>query len=155
VSTADIRALLRFIAYDTGYPAATEAFVRLAEIEGDERPSADLLDFDAIHAAPNPLPGEVQAQLRELDDHFAEHVELQSRMNAALGTLTGRERAFATMSVDVHYQTLGETFQAHVNRALRAGATHNDVRAALRFNAQFGLTRAWQAWRALNALLGR
>jgi alkylhydroperoxidase/carboxymuconolactone decarboxylase family protein YurZ len=152
VSTADIRALVRVTAYDTGYPAAAEAFQRLAEIEGSDD-SAELLDFKKLLAGPNPLPDQVMAQLRELDDHFAGHLELQSRMNAAQGTLTERERAFATMSIDVHYQTLEETFQTHVDRALRAGATHNDVRAALRFNAQFGVTRAWQAWRALNGLL--
>ncbi len=91
----------------------------------------------------------------ELDAHFTEHFELQSRMRAVSGpgTLTVRERAFATMSVDVHYQTLEETFQAHVNRALGGGASEADVRAVLRFNAQFGVTRAWRAWKALNAHL--
>jgi alkylhydroperoxidase/carboxymuconolactone decarboxylase family protein YurZ len=162
VSTADIRALLRFIAYDSGYPAALAAFDRLAEIEaaaGLPRPSAEPLAAELLEtgpgAAPSPLPERILAQLRELDPHFTEHFELQSRMRSVSGpgTLTVRERAFATMSVDVHYQTLEETFQVHTGRALDGGASHEDVRAVVRFNAQFGMTRAWRAWKALNAYL--
>ncbi|MPZ85258.1 MAG: carboxymuconolactone decarboxylase [Actinophytocola sp.] len=162
VSTTDIRALLRFISYDCGYPAAAAGFERLAEFEAAEGLSpdeaaplaADLLETGP-GAAPSPLPDAVRAQLRELDDHFAEFFDLQSRMRsgAGPGTLTERERGFASMSIDVHYQTLEETFQAHVGRASRGGASHDDVRAALRFNAQFGVTRAWSAWKALNAYL--
>jgi alkylhydroperoxidase/carboxymuconolactone decarboxylase family protein YurZ len=162
VSTADIRALLRLIAYDSGYPAALAAFERLGEIEaaaGLARPDAEPLPDDLLDtgpgAAPSPLPEPVREQLRELDDHFAEHFDLQSRMRSVSGpgTLTVRERAFATMSIDVHYQTLEETFRIHIGRALGAGASPDDVRAVLRFNAQFGMTRAWRAWKALNAHL--
>ncbi|WP_253770693.1 carboxymuconolactone decarboxylase family protein [Goodfellowiella coeruleoviolacea] len=162
VSTADIRALLRLISYDSGYPAALAAVERLVEIEaalGIAAPEAEPLPVELLEtgpdAAPSPLPAPIRAQLVELDAHFTEHFELQSRMRAVSGpgTLTVRERAFATMSVDVHYQTLEETFQAHVNRALGGGASEADVRAVLRFNAQFGVTRAWRAWKALNAHL--
>ncbi|GAA1690067.1 carboxymuconolactone decarboxylase family protein [Fodinicola feengrottensis] len=159
VSTVDIRALLRFASYDTGYHAALAAFERLEEIEaalGVAPPDAEPLPAELVStgpdAAPSPLPPAVRAQLSELDPHFAEHFDLQSRMRSQ-GTLSVRERAFATMSVDVHYQTLDETFQIHVNRALSGGATVEDVRAALRFNAMFGMTRAWRAWKALNAHL--
>ena len=104
-----------------------------------------------------PLEGHLQpaAALQELDPHFTEYFDLQSRMRSdnGPGTLSVRERAFTTMSVDVHYQTLGETFRTHINRALHDGSSPDDVRAALRFLAQFGATRAWQAWQALNAHL--
>jgi alkylhydroperoxidase/carboxymuconolactone decarboxylase family protein YurZ len=162
VSTGDIRALLRLVAYDSGYPAALAAFDRLAEIEaaaGLPRPDIEPLPASLLDtgpdAAPSPLPAPIRAQLRELDAHFTEHFDLQSRMRSVTGpgTLTVRERAFATMSIDVHYQTLEETFQAHVSRALAGGASHEDVRAVLRFLAQFGVTRAWRAWKALNAVL--
>jgi alkylhydroperoxidase/carboxymuconolactone decarboxylase family protein YurZ len=162
VSTADIRALLRFIAYDSGYPAALAALDRLAEIEaaaGLPRPVAEPLDAELLEtgpgAAPSPLPESVRGELRELDPHFAEYFDLQSRMRTGYGpgTLSVRERAFTTMSIDVHYQTLDETFRIHTNRALGAGASHDDVRAVLRFSAQFGATKAWRAWRALNAYL--
>jgi alkylhydroperoxidase/carboxymuconolactone decarboxylase family protein YurZ len=164
VSTADIRALLRLISYDTGYPAALAAFERLAEIEtaeGIDCPAAEPLAEDMLDtgpdAVPSPLPAPVRARLAGLDPHFTEYFDLQSRMRlpSGPGTLSVRERAFSTMSVDVHYQTLEETFEIHVGRALGAGATPDDVRAVLRFNAQFGATRAWRAWKALNAHLAR
>jgi alkylhydroperoxidase/carboxymuconolactone decarboxylase family protein YurZ len=156
VSTADIRALLRFISYDSGYPAALAALDRLAEIEaaaGLSRADCEPLAAELLEAGPSPLPAPVRDALRELDPHFAEYFDRQSRMRSGPGGLTVRERAFATMSVDVHYQTLDETFRIHIDRALGAGATHDDVRAVLRFNAQFGATRVWRAWRALNAHL--
>jgi alkylhydroperoxidase/carboxymuconolactone decarboxylase family protein YurZ len=164
VSTADIRALLRFISYDCGYHAATAGFERLVEFEAaagisrtEVEPLADDLLLTGPDAAPSPLPDAVRAQLEELDPHFAEHFHLQSRMRSGSGpdTLTERERGFASMSIDVHYQTLEETFEAHIGRALRGGATVEDVRAVLRFNAQFGVTRAWRGWKALNAYLAR
>jgi alkylhydroperoxidase/carboxymuconolactone decarboxylase family protein YurZ len=160
VSTADIRALLRFISYDCGYHAATAGFERLAEFEagnGIPRPEVEPLADDLLTTgpgtAPSPLPEAVRTQLSELDDHFLEHFDLQSRMRSGHGpdTLTERERGFASLSVDVHYQTLDETFHAHIGRAVRGGASRDDVRAVLRFNAQFGVTRAWHGWKALNA----
>jgi alkylhydroperoxidase/carboxymuconolactone decarboxylase family protein YurZ len=159
VSTSDIRALLRLISFDTGYHAALAAFERLAEIEAaagitvpDTEPLADNLLTTGPDAARAPLPADVVARLAELDDHFGEHMALQSRLRLPAGadTLDIRERAFTAMSVDVHYQTLGDTFRIHVTRALRGGASQADVRAVLRFNAQFGVTRAWQAWEPLN-----
>ncbi|MBE1604467.1 carboxymuconolactone decarboxylase family protein [Actinopolymorpha pittospori] len=158
VSTADIRALLRLVSYDTGYHAALAAFERLAEIEaaaGLPRPDTEPLAADLLETGPGPEAA--RALLVELDDHFAEHFLLQSRMRSGYGpgTLSVRERAFATMSVDVHYQTLEESFQIHIGRALGAGASRDDVRAVLRFNAQFGMTRAWRAWKALNAHLAQ
>jgi alkylhydroperoxidase/carboxymuconolactone decarboxylase family protein YurZ len=161
VSTADIRALLRFVSYDSGYQAALDALARLAEIEPEASlPETALLAEELTTtgpgAAPSPLPEPVRAQLRDLDPNFAEYFDLQSRMRtpAGPGTLSVRERAFTTMSIDVHYQTLDETFRIHTSRALGAGASHDDVRAVLRFIAQFGATRTWRAWIALNAHLG-
>lgn len=159
VSTADIRALLRLISYDTGYHTALAAFERLVEIEAaagipapDTEPLADDLLTTGPDAAKAPLPAAVVARLAALDEHFGEHMALQSRLRlpSGAGTLDVRERSFTAMSIDIHYQTLGDTFQIHVTRALRGGASPDDVRAVLRFNAQFGVTRAWQAWEPLN-----
>ncbi len=145
VSKEDVRRLLAFIAYDAGYPKVEHLIGTLGDDpEPLERPTG-----------PSALPAEVQDQVRKIDPHFAEYVILQSDLNRAITGLTERERAFATMSIDIHYQTLGDTFHAHVGRALRAGATHEDLKAVLRFNAQFGLTRAWEAWHALNSLLAK
>ncbi|MFI1919098.1 carboxymuconolactone decarboxylase family protein [Nocardia sp. NPDC020380] len=160
VSTGDIRALLRFISYDSGYHAALAAFERLTELEAALGLSTEevVLLPDALVAtgpgvAPSPMPESARAILAELDPHFAEYFDLQSRMRSTTGpgTLAIRERAFVTMSIDMHYQTLGDTFRIHTQRALNSGATLDDVRAVLRFNAQFGATRAWQSWRAFHA----
>jgi alkylhydroperoxidase/carboxymuconolactone decarboxylase family protein YurZ len=161
VSTGDVRALLRFISYDCGYHAAVAGLDRLDRFEAahdrarpEVEPLADDLLVTGPGATPSPLPQVFRTQLGELDPHFLDHFELQSRMRSGHGpdTLTERERGFASLSVDVHYQTLEETFQAHVGRALRGGASREDVRAALRFIAQFGVTRAWRGWKALDAL---
>jgi alkylhydroperoxidase/carboxymuconolactone decarboxylase family protein YurZ len=57
------------------------------------------------------------------------------------------------MTVDVAYQTLQESFRAHVGRALGAGATTDEVRAVVRATATFGMTRTWRALHVLDALL--
>ncbi|WP_329044405.1 carboxymuconolactone decarboxylase family protein [Amycolatopsis sp. NBC_01488] len=162
VSTADIRALLRFVSYDCGYHAATAGIERIAELEeelGIARPEAEALAPELLStgpdAAPSPLPEPTRARLTELDPHFTGFFDLQSRMRTGHGpgTLSERERGLVSLSVDVHYQTLADTFRAHVGRARRGGAAPEDVRAALRFVAQYGVTRAWHAWEALNPIL--
>lgn len=160
VTTSDVRALLRFISYECGYHAAAAGLEQLAEIEARHgivptavEPLAQELVTTGAGAAPSPLPEAWRRDLNDLDPGFLEFFDLQSRMRSGHGpdTLTERERGFASLSVDVHYQTLEESFRAHVGRAIRGGASHDDVRAALRFNAQFGVTRVWRAWKALNA----
>ncbi|HEY3479002.1 MAG TPA: carboxymuconolactone decarboxylase family protein [Streptomyces sp.] len=155
VSTMDIRALLRFVSYDCGYHAATAGIERIAELEAELGINPELADAEPVPAGPSPLPDEVRARLTELDPQFTEYFDLQSGMRAGHGpgTLSERERGLVSLSVDLHYQTLADTFRIHVGRALRGGASPEDVRAALRFNAQFGVTRAWHAWEALNTIL--
>ncbi|MEV4146500.1 carboxymuconolactone decarboxylase family protein [Amycolatopsis sp. NPDC049691] len=155
VSTSDVRELLRFVSYDCGYHAATAGIERIAELEAELGIDPELTAPEPVPDGPSPLPDEVRTRLNELDPHFTGYFDLQSRMRAGHGpgTLSERERGLVSLSVDVHYQTLEDTFRIHVGRALRGGAPPDDVRAALRFIAQFGVTRAWHAWEALNAIL--
>lgn len=160
VTTGDVRALLRLISYDSGYHTALAALDRLAELEtalGLVRPDVAELPGQLLasgpDAPPSPLPESARTTLAQLDPRFLDYFDLQSRMRSPDGpdTLAIRERAFATMSIDIHYQTLGDTFRIHTQRAFGAGATADDVRDVLRFNAQFGATRVWRAWQALHA----
>ncbi|MFC0435863.1 carboxymuconolactone decarboxylase family protein [Kutzneria buriramensis] len=153
VTVEDLRDVLRFVSYDIGYAAAVAGFEALAAFV-EEPSSAPLLDEAVLTGSGSPLPAVVRERLEAMDPHFAEYFDLQSRMRAGLGTLTERERGLVSMSVDVHYRTLGDTFRIHVDRALRGGASPDDVRAALRFIGQYGVTRAWEAWQVLNPLLG-
>jgi alkylhydroperoxidase/carboxymuconolactone decarboxylase family protein YurZ len=152
VSIDDIRDLLRCVAFETGYPAALSALARLAELERDleTRPADALASAGGPPAVPPPA---VRARWHEVDGGFGGFMELQSDMIGKVAGLSVRERAFAAITCDVLYQTLEETFRIHTGRALSAGAGRDDVRAVLRFTAQFGVTKTWKAFRALNDLL--
>ena len=155
VTADDFRELLRFISYDSGYPAAAEALRRLVEIEqthGLPEPTGRGHDLN-LTGTESPIPAGTRQAVRTLDKGFADYMDLQSRMRAGMQQISVRERAFATVTVDVLYQTLAESFEVHVSRALRTGATPEEVRAVVRFAAQFGMTKAWRAMRALDALL--
>jgi alkylhydroperoxidase/carboxymuconolactone decarboxylase family protein YurZ len=101
----------------------------------------------------SPIPEPMRQTVAALDAPFGIYMDLQSRMRADMRLLSVRERAFITMTVDVLFQTLQESFRAHVTRALGAGATPEEARAVVRFSAQFGMTKAWRAMHVLDALL--
>jgi alkylhydroperoxidase/carboxymuconolactone decarboxylase family protein YurZ len=151
VTVEDIREAIRFMAYDSGYHVAVAAMERLDEIE--KSTSADTtarVQAIATLAAgtANPLPGFVRARLDDLGEQFTGFMGLQSRMRSDT-TLSQRERAFMTMTIDVIYQTLDDTFRMHATRALSNGADRETVHEALCFGALFGAARAWNALRAL------
>lgn len=153
VSGDDLRELLRFIAYDSGYPAAAAALDRLVEIErklGVE-PTGEGHETNADGSG-SPIPALMRRAVHGLDDAFGDYMDLQSRMRGGMRRLSPRERAYATMTVDVLYQTLEESFRAHVTRAFASGATPDQVRAVVRFSALFGMTKAWRALRVLDGL---
>jgi alkylhydroperoxidase/carboxymuconolactone decarboxylase family protein YurZ len=155
VDADDLRELLRFIAYDSGYPAALAALDRLTGIEhehGLPGPTGQRHEVNADGTG-SPIPAPVRGAVHGLDGHLGRHMDLQSRMRAGMERLSVRERAFATITVDVLYQTLDESLRVHVTRALGSGATPEDVRAVVRFSAQFGMTKAWRGLRALDELL--
>jgi alkylhydroperoxidase/carboxymuconolactone decarboxylase family protein YurZ len=146
--------LLHFISCDSGYPAALSALARLTDIEREHGLPAPTGQGHPVNAggAGSPIPAPTRQAVHNLDPGFADYMDLQSRMRAGMQRLSVRERAFATMTVDVLYQTLEESFRVHVTRALNTGATPEEVRAVVRFSAQFGMTKAWRGLRTLNAL---
>jgi alkylhydroperoxidase/carboxymuconolactone decarboxylase family protein YurZ len=153
VSGDDLRELLRFISYDSGYPAAAAALDRLVELERKLglNPTGEGHEVNA-DGARSPIPEPMRRAVHDLDAPFGDYMDLQSRMRGGMQLLSARERAYATMTVDVLYQTLEESFRAHATRALASGATPDQARAVVRFSALFGMTRAWRALRVLNGL---
>lgn len=154
VSADDLRELLRWIAHDSGYPAALAALARLTDIErehGLPGPSGQGHEV-IVDASQSAIPAPARKAVYGLDVHFGAYMDLQSCIRVGV-KMTARERAFTAMISDVFNQTLEESFRAHVTRAFGAGATAEEVRAVVRFSAQFGMTKAWRGLRALNALL--
>ncbi|MFF0306272.1 carboxymuconolactone decarboxylase family protein [Streptosporangium sp. NPDC004379] len=155
LSTDDLHEMLRFVAYDSGYPAALAALTRLTELERAHVLPAPTGQGHEVNAdgTGSPMPESMRQAVATLDAPFGTYMDLQSRMRAGMRLLSVRERAFITMTVDVLFQTLQESFHAHVTRALGAGATPEEARAVVRFSAQFGMTKAWRAMHVLDALL--
>ena len=95
--------------------------------------------------AGSPMPAAVRAQVQELGPSFIEYMDLQSRMRADMSRISVREKAFTSMAVDVVYQTLQESFRATSAARWGAGATHDEVRAAVRATAPSGMARTRRA----------
>lgn len=155
ISGDELRELLRFIAYDSGYQAAALAMARLPEIEqeyGLPAPAGVGHEVDAAGTG-SPIPQQVREEVRALDAPFAAYMDLQSRMRAGMSQLSVRERAFCTITVDVLYQTLTVSLRTHVGRALSAGASPGEVAAVVRYVAKYGMTRGWAAMIAVKEIL--
>lgn len=95
------------------------------------------------------LPEEKVDALAELDEKFAGFVANQYNQRWGSGDLSPRERAFACVAADVLNQTLDDSFAWHVDMALAAGASDEQIRAVFLLVAEYGLAKAWRAFRAL------
>jgi 4-carboxymuconolactone decarboxylase len=143
VSVGECVAAIRHLAPYAGYPTAAVALQQLRELDPEAGPQ------------PQPvsgwnLPADTVAALSELDDAFADFVAIQYKERWASGDLSPRERALAWVATDVLNQTLDESFALHVDLALAAGAGEAQVRAVLLLVAEYGIGKAWRAYRALS-----
>ena len=145
VSVPECVADRRHLAPYVGYPTAAVALQQVR----------DLAPPDAEPAAPPgkdaELPACVKDSLTELDADFAEFFANQFSQRWDCGDLSPRERALACLAADVLNQTLGESFLLHVDLAVAAGAGDEQVRAVLLLVAEYGMAKAWRAFRALAA----
>jgi alkylhydroperoxidase/carboxymuconolactone decarboxylase family protein YurZ len=105
------------------------------------------------------LPGESEAAayspwalegFQSLDPIFAEQLRLSTDHLWSRPGLTPRERALATLAVDVAGATLGCSFAAHVALAHQHGVNSSQVSAMLRLLGQRMPARAEQASEALS-----
>jgi alkylhydroperoxidase/carboxymuconolactone decarboxylase family protein YurZ len=154
VALGDFREAVRHLAPYAGYPTAALAMMRLAQIE---REIAALPGPRQAEPAPETpgveLPEQAAADLERLDPHFAEFYRGQFAERWGRGGLNSRERALATLAVDVMYQTLDEPFALHLDLARRAGAGETQIRQVITLISEYGTSRAWRAFRALEAHL--
>ena len=150
----NVRELFRHIAPDAGYGITAGAFERLVEIAkalGIDPDSKATRDDPAQRAV---YSEDALAELRELDRDFAAYVEDQAQQLWHRGGLTPRERAFATLAVDVIGGTLGSPFQTHLALAADAGIARGDLHAAMKLLAEFSIPKVWEALIALQRFYG-
>ncbi|GHO95757.1 hypothetical protein KSF_058050 [Reticulibacter mediterranei] len=152
----DFREVLRHLGPYAGYTACAPAFERLFEIArqmGSQEPVEQKI-LSAEEALAPGYPTSVLEDLSRLEAKFSAYVEQHAHHVWSRGGLSRRERAIIWLAVDVLYQTLDASFQAHVDLALQAGASREDLRAVVRFLAEFGLSKAWRAMDVLNNYFG-
>ncbi|TQM32077.1 alkylhydroperoxidase/carboxymuconolactone decarboxylase family protein YurZ [Nocardia bhagyanarayanae] len=145
VEPEGIRELYRHLAPYVGYPILVPALQRLRELGLPEAQDVEPVE-------PVPLTGALARAVRVLEDvdpGLAAFTEDQLAQRWARPHLSVRERAIACLTVDVFYQTLGESMRLHAELARAAGATEETFRDLLRGLAEFGLARAWAAAREL------
>ena len=142
VSNAECVAAIRHLAPFAGYPTAAVALQTLAH-KGDSKEPQPVHGWE--------LAAETVDTLAELDAEFAEFLTDQYNQRWGSDELSPRERALACIATDVLNQTLDESFSLHIDLALAAGAGDEQVRAVLLLVAEYGIAKAWRAYRALTA----
>ncbi len=145
VSVPECVAAIRHLAPYAGYPTAAVALQQLRQlVQSEEARPRPVYGWD--------LAAETVDALAELDQEFAGFVANQHNQRWGGGELSPRERALACIAADVLNQTLDESFSLHVDLALAAGAGDEQVRAVLLLVAEYGIAKAWRAYRALQSL---
>jgi 4-carboxymuconolactone decarboxylase len=145
VSRPECVAAIRHLAPYAGYPAAAVALQQLGQLDQAEGPQ------------PQPLYGwdlgtETIDALAELDEDFAGFFANQFNQRWGSDELSPRERALTSLATDVLNQTLDESFSLHIDLAVAAGAGHEQIRAVLLLVAEYGIAKAWRAFRALTSV---
>lgn len=142
-----IREAVRHLAPYVGYPTAAEALMRLAELDdASEHPP------DRQRGAGSDVDTSALQRIVGLDEDFAQFLDDQFVQRWGRPDLTVRERALCTIATDVLNGTLDESFRLHVGLALDHGAEMAQVRAVLLLVAEFGVGKAWRAYRALSRI---
>jgi 4-carboxymuconolactone decarboxylase len=151
VSYEDMLALVRFVAPYAGYPAAADAMAQLAAAAGQFG-----VDTSPQRATDGGAPGERVDPgygRATTDDWMAGFIASRTTRAWAETRLSPCERAYLAIAVDIAQQTLGPSFARHVQLALDAGASADQVRDAVRFTAEFGVVKAAVAVDTLAGLL--
>jgi 4-carboxymuconolactone decarboxylase len=146
VSVPECVAAIRHLAPYAGYPTAAVALQQLRQLDQSEGPPPQqLYGWD--------LGTETIDALAELDEDFAGFFANQFNQRWGSDELSPRERALTSLATDVLNQTLDESFSLHIDLAVAAGAGHEQIRAVLLLVAEYGITKAWRAFRALRSVV--
>ncbi|MCB0211462.1 MAG: carboxymuconolactone decarboxylase family protein [Anaerolineae bacterium] len=153
---AEVKEVLLHLAPYAGYPSTLRAMIRLKEIYA-------LFDQQGQHpATETPLPAHAESftvneatqnTLLTLDPQFGDFVIRQMSQVWSRAGLTAKERVYLSLAVDICYQTLDGPFQFHLEQALACGVTRAQIKAVLRFMAEFSFPKAWSALIALDTFL--
>jgi 4-carboxymuconolactone decarboxylase len=143
VSMPECIAAIRHLAPYVGYPAAALGLQQLRT----DYPTAKCRSIEVQRQM---LPEDVFVTLTALDEDFAAFVAEQFNQRWDRDDeLSARERALSCLGADVLNQTLDESFALHVDLATAAGAGRAQVNAVLLLVAEYGIAKAWRAYRAL------
>ena len=139
-------AAIRHLAPYVGYPAAAVALQQLRTDDSARKGRS-------VEVQRQTLPEHVFATLNALDEDFAGFMaeQFNQRWNCD-DELSARERALSCLAADVLNQTLDESFALHVHLATAAGAGRTQINAVLLLVAEYGIAKAWRAYRALGDL---
>ncbi len=152
VPLSAIKEVIFQAALEAGYTNALQALVRFHEIRAELKDaSVDAIVNDGATDFGVDEPG--GARMEALDPAFAALWRTRMAEQWSRPHLSHKERAYLSLAADVSNQTLGTPFGYHVRTALQHGAAPEDVRAIVRFIAEFGFSKAWQALEALRPIL--
>ncbi|MCH9666308.1 MAG: carboxymuconolactone decarboxylase family protein [Actinomycetia bacterium] len=156
VPMAAMREAVRHLAPYVGYPCSFEALMRLKEIaSGDDDHATDASateDNAGSGEEPARLDPGALAAMRGLDPDFADFFANQFAQRWNRPGLSVRERALATIATDVLGGSLEDSFRLHVELARAHGSDDDAIRAVLLLVAEFGVSKAWRAYAALQRL---
>ncbi len=153
-SRRQVKEVLLHVAPDAGYPKCLQALLQLHGAyaafddqgrypETGEASLADPVDRFI-------LDPKLVAALRAMDEQYGDFVAAQATIVWNRPGLSGRERAYLSLAVDVCEGTLDGPFRMHLDLALASGATREQVRDVLRFLAEFGAPKVWRALAAFD-----
>ncbi|HWD81363.1 MAG TPA: hypothetical protein VG497_20855 [Kribbella sp.] len=145
VPYVDMLALIRFVAVYAGYPSAAGAL-------GAIGPIADELGIERTTAPSRQVDDQPGVTVPVNDPWLAGFIDSRMKRAWSEARLSLRERAFVALTAHVTQHSLGASFRRHAQLAVEiAGA--DDVRDAIRFTAEMGITEAAAALAELENLL--
>ena len=151
VPLRDIREVIFHAAPEAGYSNALQALIRFKQVAKERNYGKEEDDGKEDHDLSNRAsdPG-LNNKLDALAEGFSETWSVAVGQQWERPNLSMRERALLAIAADVINQTLGEPFSYRVRTARASGVSRVQIQDTIRFLAEFGASKAWQALSQLN-----